>query len=236
MHEGKDEFLSDDKKFKLVNDPAAWGAQNPKVLVLGITKGNTQSGAMKWDNFDKVPYKNFRDRLPTVLQLVGLARQVRDVSDLITRTEITYAWGSVVRCSLTGFDKKRQDYSGESGKVLPAFSDSRMRTVVSNCFSTYLVSLPLRLELIVLLGNSDGYLKKMGKLVAQYYPKDFYANPLNEGISYEAGGKLWVHVGHPSKGNGYFNNFLRDPPDIGQGKKRELAKCAIERRLTSESV
>ena len=230
QHKGQDEFVSDDTRFKLVNDPAAWGAENPRILVLGITKGNTQSGAMKSDEFDKVPYKNFRERLTTVLHLVGLAVDVRDVSRLIAKAETTFAWGSVVRCSLTGWDREKKKYSGESGKVLPAFSDREMGAVVAKCFSTHLARLPSRLELIVLLGNSDSYIKKMMKLVARFYPRDFHFDPQDK-VSYEAGGKLWVHVGHPSGGNGYYNNFLNDPPETGQGAKRELARRAIERLI-----
>ncbi len=228
-HEGVNEYLSANTKFKLVNDPAAWGCRDPQILVLGMTKGNTQSLAMKDDPFDEIPYKTFRERLTVVLQLVGLARHVEDVSELINKTEGTFAWGSVIRCSLTGYDKKNNRYSGESGKVLPAFSDAEMSAVVSNCFSTYLGHLPTRLKLVVLLGNSDDYMRRMRKLVSTFYRTDFRENPADEGVSYEGGGQLWVHVAHPSRGNGYYNNFLSDAPDVAQGKKRELARRAIER-------
>jgi hypothetical protein len=229
MHDGKDEFLSEDKRFKLVNDPAAWGSQNPKILVVGITKGNTQSNAMTNCNFDETAYKGFRPRLTAVLHSVGLAKDVKDVSALIRKEESTYAWGSVVRCSLTGFDKKKQTYSGESGKVLPAFSDARMGVVVSNCFSKYLGNLPSRVELVVMLGNAEKYLEKMRQLVSRFYQRDFRDDPVDEGISYEGGGRLWVHVGHPSPGNRWYAEFLKGDPASGQGKKRELAKRAIER-------
>jgi hypothetical protein len=226
--EGKKEFLSDDKRFKLVNDPAAWGSQNPLILVLGMTKGNTQSDAMMAQNdFDGIAYKNFRDRLTVVLNLVGLAKHVKTVSELIIAQEKNFAWGSVVRCSLTGFDKKHSRYSGESSKVLPAFSNPQMRDVVFNCFSAFLSKLPSRLKLVVLLGNSESYLRKMTSLVSQFYSDDFHSDPGDKLIAYKAGGKLWVHVGHPSRGNGYYNNFLEDPPTIGQGKKREIARRAI---------
>src|SRR6185437_3907671 len=224
----------EDKKFKLVNDPAAWGAQNPKILVVGITKGNTQSDAMTHCDFDKIAYKGFRPRLTAVLHSVGLAGDVNDVSELIKKEESTYAWGSVVRCSLTGFDKEkekgnpRDPYSSKSGVVLPAFSHNEMSVVVSNCFSKYLGSLPSRVELVVMLGNAEKYLEKMRHLVLQFYRRDFRDNPVDEGISYEGGGRLWVHVGHPSPGNGWYTEFLKGDPASSQGKKRELAKRAIE--------
>jgi len=242
MHEGKDVFLSEDKKFKLVNDPAAWGAQNPKILVVGITKGNTQSNAMAHSDFDEIAYKGFRPRLTAVLHSVGLARDVNNISDLIRKEESTYAWGSVVRCSLTGFDRKKvkqypdDPYSSESGVVLPAFSHKEMSVVISNCFSKYLGSLPSRVELVVMLGNANKYLEKMRQLVSQFSPHDFRYDPVDEGISYEGAGRLWVHVGHPSPGNGWYTEFLNGDPGSGQGRKRELAKRAIERSRISRSL
>jgi hypothetical protein len=234
-HEGENEFLSEDKRFKLVNDPAAWGSRNPKILVVGITKGNTQSDAMTHCDFDNIAYKGFRPRLTAVLHSVGLARDVNSVSDLIKKEESAYAWGSVVRCSLTGFDKEKEKekpkdpYSSKSGLVLPAFSHKEMSVVVSNCFSKYLGSLPSRVELVVMLGNAKKYLEKMRQLVSQFYREDFRYDPVDEGIAYKGGGRLWVHVGHPSPGNGHYTEFLNGDPASGQGKKRELAMRAIER-------
>jgi hypothetical protein len=70
------EYVSKDSRFKLVNDPAAWGSREPHILVLGMTKGNSQSNAMSacvsQGDFDKVAYANFRDRLTAVLHIVGL--------------------------------------------------------------------------------------------------------------------------------------------------------------------
>jgi hypothetical protein len=189
--------------------------------------------------FDEIAYKNFRPRLTAVLKSVGLARNVKCVSELIKTKESTFAWGSVVRCSLTGFDKKKNPknpYSGESTKVLPAFSHKEMSGVVWNCFSKYLGCLPPGVELVIMLGNSKNYLRRMRRLVSHFYQRNFRADPAFEGISYEGGGKLWVHVGHPSPGNGWYKRFLEGPSGVGQGKKRELAKRAIERLGMAQSI
>lgn len=225
------EYVSSDSKFKLVNDPAAWGSREPRVLVLGMTKGNTQSNAMNAcvseGDFDKVAYAKFRDRLTTVLHIVGLAKDASSVDSLIVPNELDFGWGSVIRCSLTGWDAEKNLYSGESGKVLPAFDHLEMKTVVRNCFSQFLSALAERTKLVVLLGNSDSYLKKMKRIVGDFYSADFCAEPEYEGVSYSAGGKRWVHVAHPSRGNGYFNNFIRDDERSKQGKKRRIAQAAV---------
>ncbi|HWD37276.1 MAG TPA: hypothetical protein VG944_00375 [Fimbriimonas sp.] len=237
--DGQSSFTSKNKRFQLINDPGAWGAQDPKYLVLGITKGNTQSDAMSISerdgSFDQVAFKDFRPRLTRVLHAVGLATHTKSVSELISANERNFGWGSVVRCSLTGWDKKNGVFSGESGKVLPAFKDLEMGPVVSNCFDQFLSVLPPRVKIVVLLGNSDDYVEKMSYLVRTRYLTDFSAPPSYERIAYHAGGRLWVHVGHPSRGNGYLMAFLEGDPDVGQGRKREIAKQAIRNALDATS-
>jgi hypothetical protein len=233
------EMVSTDRKFKLVNDPAAWGSQEPRYLILGITKGNTQSGAMSKSisrgDFDLVAYKEFRDRLTMVLHKVGLAQHVKSVDSLIQAQEKVFGWGSVVRCSLTGWNKTRQRFTGESGKVLPAFNHPEMSIIVRNCVSQFLSKLPARTEIIVFLGNDDGYMNKMQRMVAKAYGSDFSPEPQYKGVSYFAGGKQWVHVGHPSKGNGHFAMFMEGDAFSVQGEKRELAKQAIRVALDRSS-
>ena len=191
------EYVSKDSKFKLVNDPAAWGSREPRILVLGMTKGNTQSNAISacisQGDFDKVAYANFRDRLTAVLHIVGLAENTVSVDSLITSKETYFGWGSVIRCSLTGWDADHNQFSGESGRVLPAFNHLEMKTVVRNCFSEFLSALPERTKLVVLLGNSDSSLKKMRRIVEEFYPTESRAEPEYERVSYSAGGKRWVH-------------------------------------------
>lgn len=231
------EYISNDSRFKLVNDPAAWGSREPRVLVLGMTKGNTQSNAMSacasGGDFDRVAFAKFRDRLTAVLHIVGLAKDASSVDSLIVSKETDFGWGSVIRCSLTGWDAENNQYSGESGKVLPAFDHFEMKTVLRNCFSQFLSALPQRTRLVVLLGNSDGYLKKMKKIVGEFYSANFCAEPEYEGVAYSAGGKRWVHVAHPSRGNGYFNNFMKDDEHSKQGKKRRIAQAAVLSSLES---
>lgn len=230
------EFVSDDKRFKLVNDPAAWGSATPRILVLGMTKGNTQSDAMNHGDFDAVAFKNMRPNLLKVLQSVGLARDEHSVDRLIKPEEREFGWGSVVRCSLTGWDEEKDDFSAESGKVLPALKDRQMRPVFETCTARFLSDLPESVRLVVFLGNADGYMKIVQQRIRQLYPRDFIKPDGYGDIAYQAGGKWWVHVGHPSKGNGYLNRFLTASAEAGQGKKRELAQTVVNGAVSSMGI
>jgi hypothetical protein len=81
-----------------------------------------------------------------------------------------------------------------------------------------------------LLGNEDKYIRKFGTKLKSIYP-DLIPHPKAPKIAHLAGGRSWVHVGHPSPGNGYLGKFLRDDGSAGQGEKRESAKAAIEYAL-----
>lgn len=59
-------------KFKLVHDPGHWGASEPATLVLGISKGNTQSRAYAVGPFEQVAFKGIRHRILEIFQSVGL--------------------------------------------------------------------------------------------------------------------------------------------------------------------
>lgn len=62
------EFTTDDRRFHVVNDPGAWGAADPEILVLGISKGFTQARALESGEFDSVPFRGIRDRLQEALR------------------------------------------------------------------------------------------------------------------------------------------------------------------------
>jgi hypothetical protein len=110
-------------RFRLVRDPGHAGASNPSILVLGISKGNTQSDAhAKGSPVEDVAFKGMRPRLFQVLQAVGLltGESYADFDPYrFTETEKEYAFASVVRCSLTGWSRKKDKHTAESQFVIP---------------------------------------------------------------------------------------------------------------------
>jgi hypothetical protein len=206
--------------FKLVRDPGHWGAIEPRTLVLGISKGNTQSNAYISEPFDTVAFKGIRDRLLAVLNSVGLlvGEKLNEFEQRFSSTESDYAFASVVRCSLTAFDKKKQKYTAESPKVIPALKiNSDGYTFVSNCIEQHLVDLSSRTKVVILLGNSDTYVSDLRNVIVS---KRGSYKPINE-IAYYSNGVKFVHVGHPSRVNGYFNKFIQG--ESISGEKRNWA-------------
>lgn len=219
-------------RFRLVNDPGAWGARDPRILVLGMSKGNTQSDAMRQahldGSFDAVPFRKMRPRLLQVLQAVDIMQGEISIDHRFRETETEYGWGSILRCSLTGWDKG--SYSAASGVVIRGMSDPDGKGMVPACVRQHLTDLSDRTRLVILLGNAEAYLKLLRRVFAGVFP-DFRQLPLSEGTAFEAGGRTYVHVGHPSPLNGHLSGFLTGGPTEGQGAKREGARRAVAQAL-----
>lgn len=214
--------------FKLVHDPGHWGASDPATLVLGISKGNTQSTAYASGPFDDVAFKGIRHRILEIFQAIGLLAGERPAQfeQRFHSTEKDFAFASVVRCSLTGMDRKKGIHTADSPNVLPAFcSQSEGYTFVSNCVDQHLVDLAPRTKLVLLLGNTGTYITALREVVAK---KRGRVTPINE-IAYWSAGVKFVHLGHPSKGNGHFGAFIRG--EGTPGSKRDLARSALLMRL-----
>ena len=210
--------------FRLVRDPGYWGSANPRMLILGMSKGNTQSNAYLTGTFEKVAFAGIRPRLLQILQSITLLAD--ETPDRFERRfceqEQDLAFASVVRCSLTGWNNAKSAHTADSPVVVPAFKQSSPGfTWVSNCVERHLASLPSRTELVILLGNTPAYMKALRRILDQ---KRGPSQTIND-VAFRSNGVLFVHVGHPSKGNGHFNAFL-DGKGIAGGK-RDLARAAL---------
>lgn len=211
--------------FRLVRDPGHWGASDPHTLVLGISKGNTQSQAFGSEPFDGVAFKGIRYRVLEAFHAVGLLLSETNgaFEQRFSASERDYAFASVVRCSITGMDRKKCVHTADSPNVLPAFRrDSAGSKFVENCVDQHLVSLPRRTRLVLLLGNTDAYIAALADLISRRRGR---VTPLNA-VAYDSVGVRFVHLAHPSRGNGHFGPFIR-----GEGKpgmKRDLARKALE--------
>jgi len=199
-----------------------------------MSKGNTQSDAMRAahqdGSFDAVPFRKMRPRLLQVLQAVGLMRGEREIDHRFQADEAEYGWGSILRCSLTGWDKK--GYSGASGIVLRGMTHPDGKDLVPACVRQHLTDLSDRNRLVVLLGNAEGYMKLISQVFSDIFP-DFRPVPGSEGVAFTAGGRTFVHVGHPSPLNGHLSGFLTGDGAHGQGAKREAARAAVQTALAT---
>lgn len=216
-------------KFQMINDPGAWGCSDPSVLILGISKGNTQQSAMaehkSASSFDDVAFKGARQRLYQILSEVNLVQDGSD--DLFRESSEQIGWGSLIRCSLTGLNTKTNTFSGDSNFVLGAFDQKESSSIVENCIQQHVATLTERTKLIILLGNSNDYIKKTNRMFKGMF-SDFYADAKYRGVTFSANQKHFIHLAHPSPLNGHLKAFLS--PSIkqwDQGWKKTVAQQAI---------
>jgi hypothetical protein len=212
----------DGDQFRLLPPPGAYGAQNPRVAVLGMTYGSTQN-RVGIGNFDeKKAFAGFRPRLDRLLKRVGVFAEGDTCDAKIKATETEFAFGSALRCSLMGKDVNKGKYSSESTFVVPAFAERKAASVtLKNCFDVHLRNLAPRLKLVILLGNSPSYVAAIRRQLMRMFGSDY--KKLGKKAHY-AEDRYWVHLTHASKGNyAYFDKYLDDPDHYQQGPVREEA-------------
>lgn len=213
-------------KWRMRNDPGAWGSENPEVLVLGFSKGSTQANIYANGRFEDVAFAGMRPRLTRTLQHFKLLGEGQTADSAIANPSGRFAFGSLIRCSVARLDPKLekqgvQQYSC-TGPLIPK-SFVEIPQVVSRCAERYLTNLPDRLRLVVFLGNSDAYVEGCQALVRRLYPETYRAiNPM----AVSADGRLWVHLSHPSGLNGHFEQWLAGPAS-GTGRKRAWVEEAL---------
>lgn len=210
--------------FRLVNDPGHWGASDPQILVLGISKGNTQSKAFGTQQFDTIAYKGIRPRLLLALQAIGLLvnEDIKDFNDRFTATESDFAFASMVRCSVTGMHRRKGFHTADSPNVVPAFKPgSAGYPFVENCVRQYLLPLGQNTKFVILLGNADNYMEAVADIIEKTRGPIARLND----VAFTSSGVCFVHVAHPSKGNGHFGSFIRG--EGVAGRKRDLARIAV---------
>ena len=65
-------------KWRITANPLAWGAQKPKIIVLGFSKGPTQAGALANTPHDDIAYKGSRLNVGKIMSHVGLIPKSSD--------------------------------------------------------------------------------------------------------------------------------------------------------------
>ncbi len=208
------------------NDPGHWGSADPRVLVLGFSKGATQANAYDRKNFEDVAFAGSRARLKTVLLTLGLINADEDVDQKFRVGEKNFAFASLVRCSMARWNSGSRKVVTSGPIILKAFREAEPRRLVTNCSRQFLYFLPKRLRLIVMLGIQDAYINECRNLMARLYAETI--ENINS-VAYSNGQVTWVHAVHPSPANGHFNDWVSATMQNGIGQKRELAKAAVSR-------
>jgi len=226
------------QSFQVINNPGAWGSQNPKIMVLGQTKGFTQANAMADavddEDYEKVAFADSRDELHAILKSLGLAMEVKDIDPLFSKDQQDWHWGSIIRCTLAAWDKKISKktnepvgWSSASTLVGKAYKSAHLGKFPRNCTQQFLSDLPNRLRLVLVLGNAPDHIRRVRSTIANVH-KDLTIHPSAPEVAYTAGGATWVHIVHPSgSARGYHSDFIAGVESTSQGNKALQARRAI---------
>ncbi|MEW8403485.1 MAG: hypothetical protein AB2689_21730 [Candidatus Thiodiazotropha taylori] len=233
-------------KWIVRNDPGSWGSKTPDIVVLGFSKGATQSDIYQNGSFDDVAFGSDETRrnLTNILRRAKLLLPSETSDEKIREAEEEFSFGSLVRCSCARLDEKESARKGRdvyktSGQLIVK-SFSEIPKIIDNCSKMYLVDLPSSVKLVCFLGVTDAYIKNCKSLMRSLYPNGF--KEIN-GIAYKTNQFLCVHLTHPSKGNGtidaWLNTDVANPTEstrkIASAKKREMAINTIEENSLARS-
>lgn len=218
-------------KWIMRNDPAAWGSERPKILILGFSKGATQADIYENGYFDDIAFggKQTRRNLTKILQRIQLLPLSETIDEKIRKTEGKFAFGSLIRCSCSRLDKNNTPKTS-GALMIKAFSE--IPDVIFQCTKNFLSSLPSSIEIICFLGVADSYIKNCRKIIKQIYPHNF--SEINA-VCYKTENFTCIHLTHPSKGNGTIGAWLKADVNDPLTPKRQITS-AQKRELAIEGV
>ena len=137
--------------------------------MLGFSGGHNQSYTVA-SNFNDRPFRGMRPRITQIFQKFGLLGLNERVDDRIHENERDFAFGSILRCSISKWDDGKQDWA-KSGDVISSLSkDWRAQRFLSNCGEQFLKHLPPRLRLVILLSNDDSYTRMCRTIIQRSIP------------------------------------------------------------------
>ena len=177
-------------------NPGYWGAQAPRVLVLGFSKGATQIAAADKGRFDAVAFAGMRHRLMAVLDALGLELDGQTVDEALTAKGRVLGAASLIRCGLSVMEKGQLR---SSGTIMPkAVKAILPLQAMKTCIGRHLDPLPESVETVVLLGTTEAYVEGVKGLMREQF-SDY--QDVNE-VAFRAQGRTWVFASHSSPANG----------------------------------
>lgn len=202
-------------------NPGYWGSANPRVLILGFSKGANQIAAASSGAFDAVAFARARPRLKQVLDALGIDLGGQSMDSALTAGGNGLGAASLVRC---GLSKLVNDKLTTSGSLMTgALKTPAVRAFMAKCIDTHLTTLPASVETVVLLGTDDRYVEGVKSLMRAQFGDFQEVNAM----AFKADGRRWVFGAHPSPANGTFKQWLEDDAGTTSGRKRSLAQKAL---------
>ncbi len=216
------EFRNDDGSRWRIEEPnAAWGSSNPQVLVLGFSRGGNQS--KPGIPFDEIAFKGMRTQLQKILSALRLL-DGDALDERIRASEKNFAFGSLIRCSVSQWEDSTASYSKSGNSILQKFAKGdATKLVAEQCAKNYLANLPEATRLVVLLGNEEKYINFCRELIGKVRGEANWVTPM----AYDSKGVRFVHVIH-AKAQG------RLIPDWLAGQGSQVSKKADATRAVQE--
>ncbi len=184
---------------RLINNPASWGATEPRYYLLGFSKGNTQNKAlaeakMGRAKYEDVPFKGMRKRLGWLLKALGIDIRDGALDRIFMPTETRVQSASLVRCSISARTASG-GYSYKLGDIIEAdkAASERVREVIRRCVGKHLTG-ALDGTSFILLGLDEDQIQWTRDAFEEQYGPLHSPKPTvyrNDQLS-------WVHVAHPS--------------------------------------
>ncbi|WP_426687278.1 hypothetical protein [Rhodanobacter ginsengiterrae] len=218
-HPGQDIRAEGD--WHLRANPGYWGASAPEVLVLGFSKGATQIAAARAGDFDGVAFAKMRPRLRQVLDALGVDLKGQTIDEALSANGQQLGAASLIRCGLSMMENGKLV---TSGTIMPKAARAPFpRHVMRTCIAQHLDPLPASVSRVLLLGTTNAYIHGVKALMREQFPD--YCD-INE-VAFQAQGRTWVFVAHPSPANGEFKEWLSGDASDTSGLKRILAQRAL---------
>ncbi len=239
-------FMSPDVEFDITKrtvgdwritcNPLAFGNPEAEIVVLGFSKGPTQSGALANSPHDEIAYKGKRFNVGKILAHVGLFERTskeqlsRDVDLAIANKKGKFHFGSLIRCTVEQFDKKSAKWKSTGGGMLDKFVTADFGKEVSQqCSTKFLGALPPQTKLVIMfgMGSKQNYVSEAKKLFEKAISGKWHM--LND-ISYSDGKITVVHVEHFASQGSFIPNWLGEK-EHKRSRFGDMAKKAVERAL-----
>lgn len=225
-----DRTRTTDEDWRITFNPLSWGSTEAEIVVLGFSKGPTQTGALAHTPHDSIAYKGSRSNVGKILAHIGLlpAGSNHELSSkvdrLIADKSGRFHFASLVRCTVERLDPKTAEWKGSGGGMLDKFVATHFGgKVTGNCAARFLGELPSSTKLVVMfgLGTRMNYVREARKLIAKARPGDW--RTIND-VSYSDGSVTVVHVEHFASRGALIPNWL----GVNDHDRSRLGKLAQE--------
>jgi hypothetical protein len=225
--------------WRITVNPLAWGNPNAEIVLLGFSKGPTQSGALASSPHDQIAYKGSRLAVGKILAHIGLIQKEtpealkRTIDRLIADQSGRFHFGSLIRCTVERRDLKSGEWKGTGGGMLDKFVATTFgQEVAGNCTKRFLGRLPRTTRLVVMfgLGTKGNYVHETRKLMQS--ARSGHWRAINE-IAYTDDAVTFVHVEHFASQGALLPNWLGENPHE-RSRLGVLAREAVATALAAE--